>query len=178
AFFTYLQDKWAVTPKLTIDLGLRHEYYTPFIGLVDQGGLANYDPATNTLQVDGYGNLSESVGVQSYFKNFGPRAGLSYRVDEQTVLRAGYGVSTLPFPDNAYVYNYPVKQNNVFQPANNFAVAGSMRAGFPDQVFVQIPANGIIDASPAVLRNAAYFHARPDQHEGSLHSFNVAIQRE
>src|SRR5436190_3769812 len=178
AFFTFVQDKWAVTPKVTLDLGLRHEYYTPFIGLADQGGLSNYDPATNSLQVAGFGNVSPTLGVQSYLKNFGPRAGASYRFDDKTVLRGGYGVSTLPFPDNAYVYNYPVKQNNVFNAPNNFAPAGSMKAGFPDPVFVQIPANGIIDASPAVLRNASYFHVRPDMHEGSLHSFNVAIQRE
>jgi hypothetical protein len=178
AFFTFIQDKWAVTPKLTIDLGLRHEYYTPFIGLADQGGLSNYDPATNTLQVAGYGNVGESVGVQKYLKNFGPRAGASYRLNDKTVLRGGYGVSTLPFPDNAYVYNYPVKQNNVLNAPNNFAPAGSMKAGFPDQVFVQIPSNGILDASPTVLRNASYFHVRPDMHEGSLHSFNVAFQRE
>jgi hypothetical protein len=178
AFFTFIQDKWAVTPKLTVDLGLRHEYYTPFIGLTDQGSLSNYDPATNTLQVAGYGGVSESVGVQRYLKNFGPRAGASYRLNDKTVLRGGYGVSTLPFPDNSYVYNYPVKQNNVFNPANNFAAAGSMKAGFPDPTFVQIPASGLIDASPAVLRNASYFHVRPDMHEGSLHSFNVAFQRE
>ena len=61
AYFTFVQDKWAVTPKLTIDLGLRHEFYTPFIGLADQGGLSNYDPATNTLQVAGYGNVSGST---------------------------------------------------------------------------------------------------------------------
>ena len=120
--------------------------------------MSNYDPATNTLQVAGYGNVSESVGVAEYLKNFGPRAGASYRLDEKTVLRGGYGVSTLPFPDNAYVYNYPVKQNNVFNAPNNFAPAGSMRNGFPDPVFVQIPSNGIIDASPTVLRNASYFH--------------------
>src|SRR6266571_2896294 len=178
AFFTFIQDKWAVTPKLTIDLGLRHEYYTPFTGLVDQGGLSNYDPATNTLQVAGYGNVSESVGVQKYLKNFGPRAGLSYRLNDKTVLRGGYGVSTLPFPDNSYVYNYPVKQNNVFNAPNNFAPAGSMKAGFPDPVFVQIPSNGILDASSAVLKNASYFHVRPDMHEGSLSSYNIAFQRE
>jgi hypothetical protein len=178
AFFTFVQDKWAVTPKLTLDLGLRHEYYTPFIGLAGQGGLSNYDPATNTLQVAGYGNISQSVGVQKYLKNFGPRVGASYRLDDRTVLRGGYGVSTLPFPDNSYVYNYPVKQNNVFNPANNFAPAGSMKAGFPDPAFVQIPSNGILDASPTVLRNASYFHVRPGMHEGSLHSFNVAFQRE
>src|SRR5580765_1804364 len=178
AFFTFIQDKWAITPKLTIDLGLRHEYYTPFVGLADQGALSNYDPATNTLQVAGYGNVGGSVGVQKYWKNLGPRAGASYRLNDKTVLRGGYGVSTLPFPDNAYVYNYPVKQNNVFTAPNNFAPAGSMKNGFPDPVFVTIPSNGIVDASPAVLRNASYFHTRPDMHEVSLHSFNVAFQRE
>ena len=90
-FFTFIQDKWAVTPKLTVDLGLRHEYYTPFIGLADQGGLSNYDPATNTLQVAGYGAVGESVGVERYLKNFGPRAGASYRLNDKTVLRGGYG---------------------------------------------------------------------------------------
>jgi len=178
AFFTFIQDKWAVTPKLTVDLGLRHEYYTPFIGLADQGALSNYDPATNTLQVAGYGNVSQSVGVEKYLKNFGPRAGASYRLNDLTVIRGGVGVSTLPFPDNAYVYNYPVKQNNVFNAPNNFAPAGSMKAGFPDPVFVQIPSTGIVDASPTVLRNASYFHVRPDMHEGSLTSYNIAFQRE
>jgi hypothetical protein len=179
AFFSFLQDKWAVSPKLTIDLGLRHEYYTPFTGLVDQGGLSNYDPATNTLQVAGYGNVSQSVGVQKYLKNFGPRAGASYRLNDRTVLRGGYGLSTLPFPDNSYVYNYPVKQNNVFNAPNNFAPAPrSMSTGFPDPVFVQIPSNGILDAGSPALRNAGYFHVKPDMREGSLHSFNLAFQRE
>jgi hypothetical protein len=41
-----------------------------------------------------------------------------------------------------------------------------------------VPANGIIDASPTVLRNASYFHVRPEMHEGSLHSWNLAFQRE
>jgi hypothetical protein len=179
AFFTFFQDKWAVTPKLTVDLGLRHEYYTPFIGLADQGGLSNYDPATNTLQVAGYSGVPANLGVQSYWKNWGPRAGFSYRLNDLTVARGGYGVSTMPFPDNSYAYNYPVKQNNVFNPANSFAVVPvTMQTGFPDPVFVQIPSNGIIDASPTPLRNASYFHIPSDLHEGSLHSFNLAVQRE
>src|SRR5438067_5305118 len=178
AFFTFIQDKWAVTPKLTIDLGLRHEYYSPYIGLVDQGGLSNYDPATNTLQVAGYGDVPQNVGVQSYFRNFGPRAGASYRLDDRTVVRGGYGLSTMPFPDNSYVYNFPVKQNNVFNAPNSFQPAGSMKNGFPDPIVAVIPSNGIIDASSAALRNAAFFSVRPGMHEGSLHSFNVAFQLE
>ena len=179
AFFTFVQDKWAVSPKLTIDLGLRHEYYTPFIGLVDQGGLSNYSPATNTLQVAGYGNVPANLGVQSYWKNWGPRTGASYRLNDRTVLRGGYGISTMPFPDNSYAYNYPVKQNNVFNPANSFAVVPvTMAAGFPSPVFLQIPPNGAIDASSTALRNASYFDIPANLHEGSLHSFNAAFQRE
>jgi hypothetical protein len=178
AFFTFIQDKWEVSNRLTVDAGLRHEYYTPFIGLVDQGGLSNFDPATNTLQVAGYGNVSQSVGVQSYWKNFGPRVGASYRLDDRTVVRGGFGVSTLPFPDNAYVYNYPVKQNNVFNAVNSFQPAGSMKSGFPAPTTANIPANGVIDASQGTLKNAAFFTVRPDMHEGSLQTYNVAFQRE
>jgi hypothetical protein len=178
AFFTFVQDKWAVTPKLTIDLGLRHEYYTPFIGLDDQGGLSNYDPSTNTLQVAGYGSVSQSAGVESYLGNFGPRAGVSYRLNDKTVLRAGYGLSTLPFPDNSYLYNYPVKQNNVFTSNVSGQPGGSMTAGFPAPINAVIPANGIINANTPALTTAAYFQALPNMHEGSLHSYNVAFQRE
>jgi Carboxypeptidase regulatory-like domain/TonB dependent receptor-like, beta-barrel len=178
AFFTFIQDKWAVSKQLTIDLGLRHEYYTPFIGLVDQGGLSNYDPATNTLQVAGFTNVSKSVGVKSYWKNFAPRAGLSLRLDDKTVVRAGYGVSTIPFPDNSYAYNFPVKQNNQFNPPNGFARAGSMAEGFPDPIVADVPSTGIIDAGTPALRNQSYFNVPSSLHEGSLHSWNVAYQRQ
>jgi len=44
AIFTFIHDKWQVTPKLTLDLGLRHEYYTPFTGLVTRGGCRTSTP--------------------------------------------------------------------------------------------------------------------------------------
>ena len=178
AYFTFIQDKWAVTSKLTLDLGLRHEFYTPMVGLVDQGGLSNYDPVSNTLQVAGFGNVSQAVGVQRYVKNFGPRAGASFRLNDLTVLRGGYGVSTLPFPDNTYAYNFPVKQNNQFNAPTTFTAAGSMATGFPTPIVAQVPSNGLIDASTSALRNAGYSHIPSDLHEGALHSWNVAFQRE
>jgi hypothetical protein len=178
AFFTFVQDKWEVSRNLTVDLGLRHEYYTPFIGLVDQGGLSNYDPATNTLQVAGYGNVSQSVGVERYLKNFSPRAGATYRLNEKTVIRGGYGLSTMPFPDNSYAYNFPVKQNNVFQSSNGFLPAGSMKTGFPDPIVAAIPSTGLIAANTPALTAASFYHVKPDMHEGTLHTYNVAFQRE
>jgi hypothetical protein len=53
-----------------------------------------------------------------------------------------------------------------------------MRGGFPEPVVAVIPDNGVIDASTAALRSQAYFHVPPALHEASLHSWNVAFQRE
>ena len=68
AVFSFIHDKWQVTPKLTIDLGLRHEYYTPLVGLASKGGLANYDPATNSILVAGYGDVPANLGVKKYLQ--------------------------------------------------------------------------------------------------------------
>ena len=92
-------------------------------------------------------------------------------------MRAGYGASTLPFPDNRYAFNFPVKQNNPGSAANGFQPAGSMATGFPAPGFVNIPTNGVIPAT-GTLRNA-HLRRHPDRlHEATLHSWNVAFQRQ
>ena len=166
--FTFIHDKWQVSPKMTVDLGLRHEYYTPLVGIQTQGGLSNYDPATNTLRVSGYGDIADNLGVKSNWRNFNPRLGLSYRFNDRTVLRAGYGMSTAPFADNTYAFNFPVKQNNQFTAANAFVppTGVSMAAGFPAPVVADIPTNGIIDVGrDSRLRNAR-LRRDPDGSEG------------
>lgn len=177
-FFTFFQDRWQVSKKLTLTLGLRHEYYTPLVGIVGKGGLSNYDPATNTALVAGYGNISNSAGVTATWKNFAPRIGVAYRLDDKTVLRAGFGTTIIPFPDNAYAFNFPVKQNNAFTATNNFLPAGSMAAGLPDKIVFTVPDNGIIDGSNAVLKNSSLFSVPFNLREGKLHSWNFAIQRD
>jgi hypothetical protein len=178
AFFTFIHDKWQVTPKLTVDLGLRHEYYTPFIGLVDKGGLSNFDPETNTLRVAGYSAVPANLGVKTAKDNFAPRTGVAYRINELTVVRAGYGVSIIPFPDNQYAYNFPVKQNNQFNPPNTFAPAGSMAGGFPPPITAIVPPDGIIPADTNLLRNQQYNVVPLDLSEGKIHAWNVAVQRQ
>jgi len=178
AIFTFIHDKWQVTPKLTLDLGLRHEYYTPFVGLVDQGGLSNFDPETNSLRVAGYSAVPANLGVKTAKDNFAPRLGVSYRIDEKMVVRGGYGMSILPFPDNQYAYNFPVKQNNQFNPPNSFSPAGSMAAGFPAPITATIPADGIILANTPLLRNQQYNVVPLDLSEGKIHAWNIAVQRQ
>jgi hypothetical protein len=178
ALFTFIHDKWQVTPKLTLDLGLRHEYYTPFTGLVDQGGLSNFDPELNSLLVTGYGAVPKDLGAKTSKDNFAPRLGVSYRINEKMVVRGGYGVSIIPFPDNQYAYNFPVKQNNQFNPPNSFSPAGRMEQGFPAPITAAIPSDGIIVANTALLRNQQYNVVPLDLSEGKIHAWNVAFQRQ
>jgi hypothetical protein len=177
-FFTFFQDRWQVSKNLTLTLGLRHEYYTALVGIVGKGGLSNYDPATNTALVAGYGSISNSTGVSATWKNFAPRFGLAYRLNDKTVARVGFGTTIIPFPDNSYAFNFPVKQNNAFNAPNSFLPAGSMAAGFPDKILFTIPENGVIDGNNPVLKNASLFAVPFNLREGRLHSWNIAVQRE
>jgi Carboxypeptidase regulatory-like domain/TonB dependent receptor len=96
----YAEDSWKVTPKLTVDLGIRWDYYSPYHEVKDRWTFLNpniTNPATNSpgmLQFAGsYGGTGVSCGchtpVQTNWKNFGPRVGIAYQLDDKTVIRAG-----------------------------------------------------------------------------------------
>jgi len=97
----YVQDNWKVTPKLTLDLGLRYDFYP---SLREKNNIASFfDPSlTNAvtglpggLNYTGTGtntcNCNTPV-TDNYMKNFGPRAGLAYQLGPKTVIRSSYGV--------------------------------------------------------------------------------------
>jgi carboxypeptidase family protein len=173
--FTYIHDKWQVRPNITLDLGLRHEYYTPVVGFHGLGDMVNYDPDTNTLGVAGYGDIPNNLGVQSYWTNFNPRTGVSWRLNETNVVRAGYGVSAVPWP-SLYGQRYPVSQSQQITAPNSFAAAGSLAAGLPSPASVNIPESGILPADGRLLQQT-FDVILTDRHDGQLHSWNVAYQR-
>ena len=70
-----------------------------------------------------------------------------------------------------------MKQNYSGSAANGFQRAGSMAAGFPAPVLVNIPTDGIIAATGSIL-NSTFDVISPDLREGTLHSWNVAFQRQ
>ena len=177
ATFFFVHDKWQARSNVTVDLGLRWEYYSPLEGLEGAGSLANYDPTTNAIRVSGYGQLDNALNVKKNFKNFAPRTGVSWRLDQNTVVRAGYGAGTIPFPDNRYAFNFPVKQNYSGSAANGFQRAGTMAAGFPAPTLVSIPSDGVIPVTGSLL-NSTFDVISPDLREGTLHSWNVAYQRQ
>ena len=170
--FSYVQDKWQVSKKVTVDIGVRHELYPPATPRL-KGGFSNYDINTNSLIVAGVGNNPSNLGRKNYKTNFAPRFGVSYRMNEKTVIRSGYGLSYIPYADNGYAYNFPVRQNNAFNSANSFVAAGRMANGLPAPLPFDVPSNGIITNAP----NQNYDVVPLDYREGYIQSWNLAVQR-
>src|SRR5579863_4463978 len=70
----YVQDQWKVTPKFTVNAGLRYEY-------------SQLPQPKNCNQI-----YTQTCHINSPGDNWAPRIGLAYRLDNKTVIRAGYGI--------------------------------------------------------------------------------------
>lgn len=88
--FAFLQDDFKVNQKLTLNLGLRYEFGTPYYEKDNR--LSNYDPTTNSIILARDGSLYNRGLVNPDRNNFGPRLGFAYQAFEKTVFRGGYGV--------------------------------------------------------------------------------------
>jgi len=108
-FAGYVQDDFSVSPKLTINAGLRYEVMTP--QWERDNRLANFNPATTSLVQASGGSIFNKTQVHTDMKNFAPRLGFAYSVDPKTVLRAGYGLVYAQYNreggENNLTYNGP-----------------------------------------------------------------------
>jgi hypothetical protein len=153
--FFFVADKWQATSKLTVDLGLRYELYPPATPRL-AGGFVNYNPSNNQLVAAGVNGNPSNLGMQTDYKNWAPRLGASYRVTDTTVVRAGFGVSYVPFVDNTYAYNYPIKTSTFYTITPTYGVAlnpaggvVNFVTGVPATPTVAFGSNGTLTESAA-----------------------------
>src|ERR1700723_3425407 len=169
----FVEDDWKVTPKLTLNLGLRYDFATPPY----EGGnhMANFDPAgSGSLLFAKNGSLGDRALASPATTNFGPRIGISYSVDPKTVVRGGYGVyySLLERigSENQLALNPPFLVNKT--PTSNTVPVLKPEVGFP--------AN-FLDPSTINLNALQQFHIRsvdPRKKEPMVQQWSFGVQRD
>lgn len=107
--FMYVQDDFKLSPRLTLNMGLRYEIVTP--QYEDNNHLANFNPATASLVQASGGSLFNRTQVNVQYNNLAPRFGFAYSATQNTVLRGGYGITYTQFNreggENLLAYNGP-----------------------------------------------------------------------
>ncbi|HYO83997.1 MAG TPA: TonB-dependent receptor, partial [Bryobacteraceae bacterium] len=130
-FGWYVRDRWQVTRNLTATLGVRFEYL-PLLTRKDTG-IERYDIETNRVFLGGLGDTPENAGVDANASQFSPRVGLAYRIGQNTVIRAGYGLSYDPMPlSRPFRGTYPVMISNDFVSPNTFQFVSRLEEGIPE----------------------------------------------
>jgi len=219
----YVNDHFKVTPKLTLNLGLRWDYWTPYKEAQNRL-VVPYNPETpGTFQVLSPGNVSveqipgippavltswanvgltwataNSVGYPSNLfrsirHDFGPRLGVAYQINRNTVIRGAFGIYYVGMPLSLLLQstrnNPPLNLRFVNNPFNNPNVPGG--AGGPyDGTYPYISAPAPSDYLPTATVDintpqglnpygnaATYWDPRAwnDEHQ---HTWNVTLERE
>src|SRR5688572_19603644 len=170
-YFAYVQDDFKVTPKLTLNLGLRYEYATP--QWEADNVLTNFDPATRTMVAARDGSIEDRALVNPDRNNFGPRLGFAYSLDDKTVVRGGYGVSYIHFHraggGNVLPINGPQVINAVINQTPTDAGFVPTQGGYP---------SGLTDPSRFVPTAANITYMPPDNETSSVRSWFISVQRE
>ncbi len=167
----YARDQWQVSRKLTIDYGMRYEYYP--VGRRDHHGMDRYDPATDKVLIGGYGDVPFNAGIDVGKGQIAPRLGIAYRLNEKTVMRSGFGISIDPDSFRYLRDTYPATVSQQITGADSYQAAGTLRTGLPPVVGpdikqgrLSLPSNVGTTTFPAVYNR------------GYIESWNLTVQRD
>jgi hypothetical protein len=190
----YGRDQWQVTPKLSVDYGIRWEYYP--MAYSDHGkGARVLNPTTMQVLIGGYGSVPKNDGVQTGAGEFLPRVGIDYRVDNNTVVRAGFGISA---DSNNWRYlrnDYPADTVTQYSGTNTggttnytpFAPAASLTGTNATGTYAALPigivpivvpsfATGSIPMPQNVNTNTIGNY--PNFRRGYIYSYNLTVERQ
>jgi hypothetical protein len=165
----FVQDDWKVTPRLTINAGLRYTLNFPSTEVDDQGAIFNLQ----TQQFDFFGQDGfPRSGRELHKLNFGPRLGIAYRVTDNTVVRSGYGLVwieqagiTTPFINPQFPFIQTVTQRTLDNVIPAFVLSGG-------------PSVSPIPLTPDAGLGQGVFSVDRTLGSGYAQQWNMAIQQE
>jgi hypothetical protein len=177
----YLNDDWKVNRNLTLNLGLRYEYVSPLVDVLNRRstfyplvhenttGERGQIIVANSTEAKQLLNLS-GVGARAVYapdrNNWAPRIGLAYSLGEKTVLRGGYGI----FYTNSqnFVNNFVINRR---QPPFAETQTITSSTATPEIAI----ANPFVNASAVLV--IATQNINPGFREGYVQQWNFTVQR-
>ena len=171
----YFNDTWKVSPKLTVNLGLRYEMQTRYREKDDRQSVFDYTPGSptyGTVVQARDGSHREQTFSNLDKNNFAPRVGLAWQLNQQTVLRGGFGIfySGLGFhaATNSSLRNPPhFVSITINSPTTAANTSLKLSEGF------------LLDAlNPARAANQNLYGLTQDFPQAETYQGNVNVQRE
>jgi Carboxypeptidase regulatory-like domain/TonB dependent receptor len=179
----YAQDQWTLTPKLTVNYGVRYEYYpAPYR---DHTGVFRLDPTlpqTGNVVIGGVGGNPENAGIDAGHGLFAPRLGLAYRVNDRTVIRTGAGVTSDPDSLRFLRDSYPEDlAPNYFGSASGTVAIDPTQGNLPLTLAVGIPTQATPNLSSgfvALPGGSSTNTTAANYRRGYIESWNLFIQQD
>lgn len=194
-FGAFVQDDYKVTDRLTLNLGLRYEYFGPPVD--SRGRLVNFlpdqfragAPPNGIVQAEG----GQLAGVPTVAKglvngdknNFAPRVGFAYRADHdgKVVVRGGYGIYYDRFSTrfiNTQLFNFPYLALGVGLPGLLRTLADPfvplpLPSTFPTSATIPSVISGV---SPILGVPVSGIFVDPDLSTPYLQQYNLGVQWE
>jgi hypothetical protein len=180
----FAQDDWRVTNKLTLNLGLRYEYFTnPAEQYARQ---ANFDLTNGHLVL---AQDSSDTLTNTDKNNFSPRLGFAYDLfgKGKSVIRGGYGI--FYFLDRGGINNQ-LAQNPPYSGNLSFSYGAGYRITFTGQGPLNNNNNTLatqplplptVNTDPAFLNNpvnASVLAVLPDNKTSNVQQFNIQFQQQ
>lgn len=170
---SYFRDRWRVTERLTLTLGVRWEYY-PIMTYANYG-MVRFDPNSGNVLIGGLGSVPNDTGNSTSKKEFVPRFGLAYRLGSKAVMRGGYGISVDPQgPLAQMLFSYPNIVLQTFAGNTPYIPYGPIANGIP-----AIPYPNISTGTVPLPHPTTTISLPPGPYQrGYIQSYNFFLQRE
>ena len=158
-YIAYAQDEWHARPNLTINYGLRYDYYTP---------LKEQDDLIVKFNVDtGVIDPNTTPLYKSKTNNFQPRVAMSWLPTEKTAVRAGFGVLVGPGQTEDQIQ--PVESDRISTTVSSGAIAFPMNLDVLRANFINNPNNRAYQ--PRAFAND---YSIPER----IYQYTASVQRE
>jgi hypothetical protein len=167
----YAQDDWRASDRVTLNIGVRYEYYSPLAEAANRLATLDVAPgfsAAVPVEAGGVGPYAGQLPdtlVRPFRGGVAPRVGVAWRARTGTIVRAGYGINY-----NASVYQ-TIAQQLAAQPP--FAVTNTVLATRAQPV----PLETALVSTPSAATTNSYA-VDPNYRLGLVQIWNLDVQRD